>query len=81
MPILKDGKEKGELRFDVSYFPVLQPTTNEAAKKNRPIPVRHYQYTFFRSLSEVFLQELVIARLGYPPGKGPGHNQGATVTK
>ncbi|KAH9081855.1 tricalbin [Lactarius deliciosus] len=25
LPLLKDGKERGELRFDVSYFPVLKP--------------------------------------------------------
>lgn len=24
-PILKDGKERGDLRFDVSYYPVLKP--------------------------------------------------------
>ncbi|KAF5377486.1 hypothetical protein D9615_005116 [Tricholomella constricta] len=24
-PILKDGKERGELRYDVSYYPVLEP--------------------------------------------------------
>lgn len=27
-PVLKDGKEKGVLRFDVSYFPVLKPEPN-----------------------------------------------------
>lgn len=24
-PILKDGKERGELRYDVSYYPVVKP--------------------------------------------------------
>lgn len=26
-PVLKDGKERGTLRFDVSFFPVLKPDT------------------------------------------------------
>lgn len=26
-PILKDGKERGILRFDVSFFPVMKPDT------------------------------------------------------
>ncbi|KAI0308025.1 tricalbin [Multifurca ochricompacta] len=30
LPILKDGKERGELRFDVLYFPVLKPQVNES---------------------------------------------------
>lgn len=25
LPILKDGKERGHIRFDVSYYPVLKP--------------------------------------------------------
>lgn len=25
MPILKDGKDRGQIRFDVSYYPVLKP--------------------------------------------------------
>jgi len=24
-PLLKDGKERGELRFDVNYYPVIEP--------------------------------------------------------
>lgn len=24
-PILKDGKDRGELRYDISYYPVLKP--------------------------------------------------------
>lgn len=36
LPILKDGKEKGELRFDVSYFPVLKPQVNESGIEELP---------------------------------------------
>lgn len=25
LPILKDGKDRGQIRFDVSYYPVLKP--------------------------------------------------------
>jgi hypothetical protein len=25
MPVLKDGKERGMLKFDVFYYPVLKP--------------------------------------------------------
>lgn len=24
-PLLKDGKERGELRFDVNFYPVIEP--------------------------------------------------------
>ena len=36
LPILKDGKERGELRFDVSYFPVLKPQVNESGVEEQP---------------------------------------------
>jgi Ca2+-dependent lipid-binding protein len=36
LPILKDGKTKGELRFDVSYFPVLKPHVNESGVEELP---------------------------------------------
>ncbi|KAI0274871.1 tricalbin [Gloeopeniophorella convolvens] len=36
LPILKDGKEKGELRFDVSYFPVLRAQVNESGVEELP---------------------------------------------
>ncbi|KAI0318989.1 tricalbin [Amylostereum chailletii] len=35
-PIFKDGKEKGLLRFDVSYFPVLQPEIDESGVEELP---------------------------------------------
>lgn len=35
-PILKDGKTRGDLRFDVSYFPVLKPVTNESGVEALP---------------------------------------------
>lgn len=35
-PILKDGKQKGELRFDVAYFPVLKPQVNESGVEELP---------------------------------------------
>ena len=25
MPVLKDGKDRGQIRFDVTYYPVLKP--------------------------------------------------------
>ena len=28
--ILKDGKERGEIRFDLSFFPVLKPSKTDA---------------------------------------------------
>lgn len=36
LPILKDGKEKGTLRFDVHYFPVLTPQVNESGVEELP---------------------------------------------
>jgi Ca2+-dependent lipid-binding protein len=36
LPILKDGKQKGELRFDVSYFPVLKPQVNQSGVEELP---------------------------------------------
>lgn len=36
LPILKDGKQKGELRFDVLYFPVLKPHANESGVEELP---------------------------------------------
>ena len=33
-PVLKDGKEKGFMRFDVSFFPVLKPEPNST----EPLP-------------------------------------------
>jgi len=35
-PILKDGKQRGELRFDVAYFPVLKPQANESGVEELP---------------------------------------------
>jgi Ca2+-dependent lipid-binding protein len=35
-PILKDGKQRGELRFDVLYFPVLKPQVNESGVEELP---------------------------------------------
>src|SRR5216684_4534037 len=35
-PILKDGKQRGELRFDVSHFPVLKPQVNESGVEELP---------------------------------------------
>ncbi len=34
IPVLKDGKEKGTIRFDVSFFPVLKPEPNST----EPLP-------------------------------------------
>ena len=36
LPILKDGKQRGELRFDVFYFPVLKPRANESGVEELP---------------------------------------------
>jgi Ca2+-dependent lipid-binding protein len=36
LPILKDGKQRGDLRFDVSYFPVLKPQVNESGVEELP---------------------------------------------
>jgi Ca2+-dependent lipid-binding protein len=49
LPILKDGKEKGELRFDVSYFPVLMPQVGESGVEE--LPESSALPPFFRDLS------------------------------
>ena len=36
LPILKDGKQRGELRFDVFYFPVLKPRVDESGVEELP---------------------------------------------
>jgi Ca2+-dependent lipid-binding protein len=36
LPVLKDGKERGELRFDVTYFPVLKPRVDESGVQELP---------------------------------------------
>jgi Ca2+-dependent lipid-binding protein len=36
LPILKDGKQRGDLRFDVFYFPVLKPQVNESGVEELP---------------------------------------------
>lgn len=36
LSILKDGKQRGELRFDVTYFPVLKPQVNESGVEELP---------------------------------------------
>ncbi|KAG8762146.1 hypothetical protein FRC11_010840 [Ceratobasidium sp. 423] len=35
--VLRDGKERGEMKFDVSYFPVLKPQTLDGGKI-QPLP-------------------------------------------
>lgn len=42
LPILKDGKERGELRFDALYFPVLKPQVNESGVEELPESSEHY---------------------------------------
>lgn len=34
--ILRDGKQRGELRFDVAYFPVIKPQVNESGVEELP---------------------------------------------
>ena len=34
--VLKDGKERGELRFDVSFYPVLKPEVVDGKEKELP---------------------------------------------
>lgn len=49
-PLLKDGKERGELRFDVQYFPVLEPPegsaevpeSSESAHTSSKTPMTHF---------------------------------------
>jgi len=48
-PLLKDGKERGELRYDVQYFPVLEPhessaevpESSESAHTSSKTPMTH----------------------------------------
>ncbi|EMD41578.1 hypothetical protein CERSUDRAFT_110127 [Gelatoporia subvermispora B] len=35
-PILKDGKERGTLRFDVTFYPVLKPEVNASGQEDLP---------------------------------------------
>jgi Ca2+-dependent lipid-binding protein len=37
-PVLKDGKEKGTLRYDVSFYPVLKPAAVGADGVEEPLP-------------------------------------------
>jgi len=49
-PLLKDGKERGELRYDVQYFPVLEPhegsaevpESSESAHTSSKTPMTHF---------------------------------------
>ncbi|KAI9511781.1 tricalbin [Russula earlei] len=36
LPVLKDGKQKGDLRFEVLYFPILKPKVNESGVEELP---------------------------------------------
>lgn len=35
--ILKDGKERGMMRFDVTFYPVLKPETDSGGKEILPV--------------------------------------------
>jgi len=49
LPLLKDGKDRGELRFDVSYFPVLKPQVDESGVEE--LPESSTSPSFFRDPS------------------------------
>jgi Ca2+-dependent lipid-binding protein len=34
--VLKDGKDRGELHFDVEFYPVMTPTVNESGVEEMP---------------------------------------------
>ena len=36
LPVLKDGKERGTLRFDVNFFPVLKPEVDAGGVETVP---------------------------------------------
>ncbi|CDO75883.1 hypothetical protein BN946_scf184672.g16 [Trametes cinnabarina] len=36
VPILKDGKERGRIRFDVNFYPVLKPEVDAGGKETLP---------------------------------------------
>ncbi|TFK76782.1 tricalbin [Pluteus cervinus] len=38
-PILKDGKERGEMRYDVTYYPVLQPEEGTKEVPDTPVGI------------------------------------------
>ena len=40
--ILKDGKDRGELHFDVEFFPVLKPQANESGVEELPESSKSY---------------------------------------
>ncbi|KAI0961143.1 hypothetical protein AcV7_000325 [Taiwanofungus camphoratus] len=35
-PVLKDGKERGMMRFDVTFYPVLKPQVDQGGKEEMP---------------------------------------------
>jgi hypothetical protein len=48
----EDGKQRGELRFDVFYFPVLKPQVNESGVEELPKSselCRYFSYLFSHS--------------------------------
>ena len=48
VPILKDGKERGCIRFDVNFYPVLKPEVDAGGKETLPDTSEYstiFQYT------------------------------------
>ncbi|KAH9836496.1 C2 domain-containing protein [Rhodofomes roseus] len=39
-PILKDGKEKGNMRFDVTFYPILKPEVDSGGKELLPMDTK-----------------------------------------
>lgn len=62
--ILKDGKERGDLRFDLSFYPVLKPQKIDGGKEEE-LPDTSTCYAFFslRCVCSLLLAEVGIVRL------------------
>lgn len=75
LPMLKDGKEKGELRFDVSYFPVLKPQVDESGVEE--LPESSTSPSFFCDPSLIPASRRRYRAIHSSSGQGPRYNQAA----
>ncbi len=49
--VLKDGKERGEIRFDLSFYPVLKPQKIDGGKEEElPDTSAYFHWHKFRSI-------------------------------
>lgn len=56
--ILRDGKDRGELRYDVSYYPVIKPAMVDG-KAELPETSTHFRISSV-AMADPFVQTLVL---------------------